>query len=387
MSRKICIVVGTRPEAIKMAPIYRQARMTEGLEPILVSTGQHKEMLLQSLAAFDLSPDYDLGLMRSRQTLPDLTARAISALSEFFEQHAPDAVLLQGDTTSVLAGAIAAFYQNIPVGHVEAGLRTHDLRSPYPEEMNRRLTSPLSEWNFAPTDVSKNNLLAEGIAADKCFVTGNTVIDALFWMRELLQGRGVSAAEIVQRLKISEDFSSRYLGDAAAPFLLVTGHRRESFGDGFHQLCDALLRIVQQHPEVGILYPVHLNPAVRDVVHAQLGSAARIELIEPVGYEDFVWLMDRCRFMISDSGGVQEEAPSFGKPVLVTRDTTERPEGVTAGTCELVGTDADRIVERATLLLTDKQEYERRSHLKNPYGDGTAAKAICGILNSGAAAE
>lgn len=365
-----------------MAPVYRQLKQDPEFEPILVSTGQHKEMLHQALQAFGLAPDFDLGLMRPAQTLPDLTARAISAMSEFFEAHRPAVVLVQGDTTSVLAGALAAFYQNIPVGHIEAGLRTANLRSPWPEEMNRRLTSPICAWNFAPTQRSRNNLLAEGISEDKCFVTGNTVIDALLWMKEILDDRETGSQNVPERLHISAEFTEQFLADGSNPFVLVTGHRRESFGQGFEDLCEALASIVQQHPDVGILYPVHLNPAVRELVHARLGQTRNIELIEPVGYEDFVWLMTRCRFLVSDSGGVQEEAPSFGKPVLVTRDTTERPEGVDAGTCQLVGTNPEQILAGVHLLLNDQQEYERRSQLRNPYGDGQASARICEVLRA-----
>ncbi len=383
MTKKVCVVVGTRPEAIKMAPVYRQLLLTDGIEPILLSTGQHREMLAQTLDAFGLKPDVDLGLMRPSQTLADLTARAISALTDYFQKSKPDAVLVQGDTTSVLASSMAAFYENIPIGHVEAGLRTGNMRSPWPEEMNRRLTSPLCNWNFAPTERSLSNLLAEGIAAEKCFVTGNTVIDALFWMKKILEEKGVSADEIALSLNISNEFRDRYLSNGCERFILVTGHRRESFGQGFEDLCTALLRIVAEHKELGVLFPVHLNPAVREVVRNRLSATPRIELIEPVGYENFVWLMSRCYLIVSDSGGVQEEAPSFGKPVLVTRETTERPEGVDAGTCELVGTDVNQIVSRVDRLMHDSYEYQRRSLLRNPYGDGNASQRICDVIVNG----
>ena len=383
MSKKVCVVVGTRPEAIKMAPVYRQLLLTDGIEPILLSTGQHREMLAQTLDAFGLKPDVDLGLMRPSQTLADLTSRAISALTDYFQKAKPDAVLVQGDTTSVFASAIAAFYENIPIGHVEAGLRTGNMRSPWPEEMNRRLTSPLCTWNFAPTERSRSNLLSEGIPSEKCFVTGNTVIDALFWMKSILEEKGLSSDEIAMSLSISNEFRDRYFGDRSNRFILVTGHRRESFGQGFENLCSALLEIVAEHEDVGVLFPVHLNPAVRDVVRKRLGATSRIELIEPVGYEGFVWLMSRCYLIVSDSGGVQEEAPSFGKPVLVTRETTERPEGVDAGTCELVGTKVVDIVNKANRLMNDHNEYSRRSSLRNPYGDGDASLRICEVLKDG----
>ncbi len=382
MPKKICIVVGTRPEAIKMAPVFRELRQNPDFEPILLSTGQHKEMLLQALGAFGLTPDFDLELMRPAQTLPDLTARAISAMSNFLEEHTPDAVLVQGDTTSVLAAALASFYNQIPVGHIEAGLRTGNMKSPWPEEMNRRLTTPLCDWNFAPTELSRSNLLNEGITKDKCFVTGNTVIDALLWMKEILDSQQINVKAVADRLKISDSFAQRFLNDDGAPFILVTGHRRESFGQGLEQLCDAFLQIVEAYPEIGVLYPVHLNPAVRNIVHARLGASSNIELIEPVGYEDFTWLMNKSRFIISDSGGVQEEAPTLGKPVLVTRETTERPEGVDAGTCRLVGTDVSKIMAEVHVLLTDQEELQRRSQLRNPYGDGHASEKICKILTA-----
>lgn len=380
---KICVVVGTRPEAIKMSPVYRELKSRPGVHATLLSTGQHREMLLQTLGAFDLKPDHDLGLMLPNQTLPELTARAITALTNYFTEAKPDRVLVQGDTTSVLAGAIAAFYQRIPIGHVEAGLRTGNMLSPFPEEMNRRLTTPLCTYNFAPTEWSKKNLLNESIDPSKIYVTGNTVIDALLWMRE--KTRQMSPASVVDKLKIPMAFAEEFLlGKNALDrrMILVTGHRRESFGQGFEQICNALNELTRMFPNVGVLYPVHLNPNVREPVNRLLSSNPRIALIEPAGYEDFIWLMDRAYFIVSDSGGVQEEAPSLGKPVLVMRDTTERPEGVTAGTCRLVGTDSERIVREASLLLTDESEYASRSGLKNPYGDGQSSKRICDILTA-----
>lgn len=366
-----------------MAPIYRELRGQPAVEPILLSTGQHREMLLQTLSAFGLAPDHDLGLMVPNQTLPELTARAITALSTYFGETRPDRVLVQGDTTSVLAGALAAFYHKIPVGHVEAGLRTGDMYSPYPEEMNRRLTTPLCRYNFAPTEWSKQNLVREGIDPATIHVTGNTVIDALHWMNDILSARTGVINDLCARLKISDVFKERYLVEGGAPFLLVTAHRRESHGEGMAHLCEALKRLVAEYPELGILFPVHLNPAVRQTVLPALGGIDRIELIDPVGYEDFVWLMARSHFIISDSGGIQEEAPSFGKPVLVTRETTERPEGVHAGTCTLVGTDIDKILREARTLLGDQAHYRQRSQLQNPYGDGTAAQRIARIVASG----
>ena len=378
--KKVILVVGTRPEAIKMAPIYRAMKRSAHIEPFLLSTGQHREMLIQTLGAFGLTPDHDLGLMLPNQTLPELTARAIVALSNFFGEHKPDTVLVQGDTTSVLAGAMAAFYHRIPVGHVEAGLRTGDMYSPYPEEMNRRLTTPLCRYNFAPTDWSKKNLLREGIDDSTIHVTGNTVIDALHWMNEILSQRENMAVELSARLKISDAFRDQYLMENGKRFLLVTAHRRESHGAGMENLCVALRSIASEYPELGILFPVHLNPAVRTTVLPQLKDIDQIELIDPVGYEDFVWLMARSHFIISDSGGIQEEAPSFGKPVLVTRETTERPEGVHAGTCTLVGTCVDKILEEARTLLSDETAYRTRSQLTNPYGDGNSSNRIVELL-------
>jgi UDP-N-acetylglucosamine 2-epimerase (non-hydrolysing) len=380
--KSVYLIVGTRPEAIKMAPLYRSLFQSDCLKPVLLSTGQHREMLAQTLGAFQLRPDIDLNLMQSNQTLPELTSRAILALSDTFEKNRPDLVLVQGDTTSVLAAAMAAFYHQVPVGHIEAGLRTGDLSSPFPEEFNRRLTSPICRFHFAPTDWSKANLLRESIASDRVFVTGNTVIDALLWMNQMLSEENRSLL-VSERLKISDTFRDRYLhASSRDPFILVTAHRRESHGDGMENLCEAILGIVKENPNVGVLFPVHLNPKVRATILPRLQGKDRIELIDPAGYEDFVWMMSRCQMLISDSGGVQEEAPSLGKPVLVTRETTERPEGVQAGTCRLVGTNVKTILRETNILLQNKSEYEERSQLRNPYGDGTASDRIRCILES-----
>jgi UDP-N-acetylglucosamine 2-epimerase (non-hydrolysing) len=273
---------------------------------------------------------------------------------------------------------MAAFYAKIPVGHVEAGLRTGNMMSPFPEEMNRRLTSPITRWHFCPTEVSKANLEREGISTG-LHVTGNTVVDALLWVRNRLHTNQVSASDVAARVNIPDSFRREFL-EGSRRWILVTGHRRESFGDGFERICQSIARITQEFPDVGVLYPVHLNPQVREPVQRLLGANDRVALVEPAGYEDFVWLMDHCTFLLSDSGGVQEEAPSLGKPVLVMRDTTERPEGVDAGTCRLVGTDVDTILREASLLLNDQAEYAKRSALKNPYGDGLAAPRIRTIL-------
>jgi UDP-N-acetylglucosamine 2-epimerase (non-hydrolysing) len=306
--------------------------------------------------------------MRDNQDLAGLTARILEGLTGVYREHRPDAVLVQGDTTTVLAGSLAAFYERIPVGHVEAGLRTHNFEAPWPEEMNRCLADRIARWCFAPTELSKRNLLDEGVPADRVFVTGNTVIDALLWVREKVRRRPPT------------------LPDGLAAFvdahrtLLVTAHRRESFGEGFERMCHAMLRIVERFDDAGIVYPVHLNPNVREPVRRILGSHDRIRLVEPMSYEPFIWLMDRCVLALTDSGGVQEEAPSLGKPVLVMRETTERPEGVDAGTARLVGTDVETIFREVALLLSDEREYARRSRIANPYGDGKSAGRIVDVL-------
>jgi UDP-N-acetylglucosamine 2-epimerase (non-hydrolysing) len=380
--KKVIVVAGTRPEVIKMSLVYMELKKSDTLEPVFLSTGQHREMLAQALGAFDLSPDHDLELMKPGQDLTGLTARILQSVGVYLVDTRPDAVLVQGDTTSVLASAMAAFYQNIPVGHVEAGLRTYDMQSPWPEEMNRRLVSPLCRWHFLPTEVSKGNLLQEKIPDSLCHVTGNTVIDSLLWMSNKVNAEENRTTAVADRLNIPVSFRENFLEQEGKRWILVTAHRRESHGGGFDNICRALRHLVEDHPKIGILYPVHLNPAVRKPVMEQLGNHERIALVEPASYEDFVWLMNRCYFVLSDSGGVQEEAPSLGKPVLVMRDTTERPEGVEAGTCELIGTDPEKIRSAARALLEDPTEYERRSQLKNPYGDGEAAKRIRTILEA-----
>ena len=394
MQRKqIALIVGTRPEVIKMAPVYFALQASATLQPLLISTGQHREMLAQALGVFGLQPDIDLGLMQPGQTLPDLTARVLTSMTTVLRERRPAAVLVQGDTTTVLGATLAAFYEKIPVGHVEAGLRTYDFEAPWPEEMNRRLADPISRWCFAPTEWSAANLRAERIPADRIFVTGNTVVDALLWVREKLRLTGLAATEVVSRCHIPAEFADRYLSGhsgfrspssalASTPprWVLITGHRRESFGQGFENICRAVAQLAERYPDLGLLYPVHLNPHVQEPVRRILGQNPRVALIPPVGYEDFIWLMDRAHFVLSDSGGVQEEAPSVGKPVLVMRDTTERPEGIDAGTCRLVGTDPATILREAALLLDDAADYALRSALKNPYGDGRAAEKIVDVL-------
>lgn len=380
MKTTIALVAGTRPEVIKIAPIYLAMRTGHRFEPCLISTGQHRQMLDQAFDVFGIKPDVDLGLMTPNQTLPDLMGRVIPAVASVLRERRLGAILVQGDTATVLGAAMAAFYERIPVGHIEAGLRTHDLASPFPEEMNRRLTTPLARWNFCPTDLSRDNLLREGIPADLCHVTGNSVIDALLWMQSKLRQRSEPAAVVAARLGIPSTFTERFLERPGSRWVLVTGHRRESFGGGFDRICKAINRLTREAPDVGVLYPVHLNPRVQEPVNRILGGNNNVALVPPAAYEDFIWLMDRCHFALSDSGGVQEEAPSLGKPVLVMRETTERPEGVMAGTCKLVGTDPDRIVTEAHQLLADPAEYTRRSALRNPYGDGQTSRRICEIL-------
>lgn len=379
---KVLLVAGTRPEAIKMIPVYRELKRSEVLHPEFLSTGQHREMLDQVFEAFEFRPEYDLGLMQAGQRLSDLTARAIVAVHDFLLESKPKAVLVQGDTTTVLAAALAATYCRIKIGHVEAGLRTFDMASPFPEEMNRRLTSPLCHWSFAPTERSRQNLLREQIPTERIFVTGNTVIDSLLWMRDKVRASPETARERAKRLQIPSSFAETYLAKPGSRWILVTGHRRESFGDGFENICKAILKITQEHPDVGILYPVHLNPNVREPVQRYLSNHDRIALIEPAAYADFVYLMDACTLILTDSGGVQEEAPSLGKPVLVMRDTTERPEGVDAGTCALVGTDVETIRCNVDRLLNDSDEYNRRAGLSNPYGDGNSSSHIRKILET-----
>jgi UDP-N-acetylglucosamine 2-epimerase (non-hydrolysing) len=315
--------------------------------------------------------------MQHKQTLSDLTCKVISGVTTVISKINPSAVLVQGDTTSVLATALAAFYQNIQIGHIEAGLRTWNMSSPFPEEMNRRLSAPLASWNFCPTPLSYNNLVSENIDKTKCYITGNTVIDALLYTN--LKLKSVVATSVSQRLGISREFSNKYLSNSSKRWLLVTGHRRESFGSGIERICETINHITNKY-DVGIVFPMHLNPHVQEPVIRLLGGNHRIALVKPANYEDFIWLLNRCAFVLTDSGGVQEEAPSLGKPVLVMRETTERPEGVHAGTCTLVGTNPKRILDEVEILLSNQAEYIRRTNIQNPYGDGKAAEYICEIL-------
>lgn len=385
--REVIVLVGTRPEAIKMAPIVKELQGSRHLAPFLLSSGQHRELLEQALAPFGLMPDMDLGLMQPNQSLPDLTSRAISAIHNVLLERKPAALLVQGDTTTVLAGAMAATYANIPVGHVEAGLRTYDLQAPFPEEMNRRLTTPLCRWLFAPTATTQQNLLRENIAEHSIFITGNTVVDSLFWMRDQILSSSKTSASRFKEIGLPERFSSFYGPVSSSPspqsgLVLITGHRRENFGDGMKNICSAISQLAAFHPRIPFIYPVHLNPNVQVPVMRELKGLDNVFLIPPVDYESFVFLMMNSSIILSDSGGVQEEAPSLGKPVLVMREKTERPEGVEAGTCVLVGTSPDAIVLEANRLLSDAVEYKRRSSIRNPYGDGWASARIREILEA-----
>ena len=372
MVKKISVIFGTRPEAIKLCPVVNALRQDKAFECDVCVTGQHREMLYQVLDVFGVVPDRDLALMRPNQTLGGLTSRAIAAIDEYLAEKKPDVVMVQGDTTTVFAGALAAFYHHIPVAHVEAGLRTWNMDSPWPEEANRVLTTRLAKWHFCPTDNNKANLLKEGVPEKDIYVTGNTVIDALMLAR----------AKVRELLPVVEGLPSELMSSDAR-MVLITGHRRENFGDGFEHICTAIANLAKRFPEVHFVYPVHLNPNVREPVGRILGAhcGKNVHLIEPQAYLPFVALMDRSYLILTDSGGVQEEAPSLGKPVLVMRDTTERPEAVTAGTVKIVGTGREAIEQEATLLLTDEGEYRKMSMSINPYGDGKAVGRILGVLS------
>lgn len=368
--------MGTRPEGIKMAPVVKAVEAEDGLEPIVVSTGQHREMLQQVVDLFDIKVDHDLEVMQPNQTLPSLTARLITRIDALLDEIKPDMALVQGDTTTVFTAALCCFYRGIPVGHVEAGLRTGNMRSPFPEEANRKLACPLVSLHFPPTENSKANLLRELVDESQTFVTGNTVIDALH-LEVQRQRSAENQAPLKAKLieAIGEDFSEK-------PYVLVTGHRRENFGGGFDEICTALSTLAKDHPEYLFIYPVHLNPKVQKPVYDTLGQFKNIKLIPPQPYSEFVMLINNSKIVLTDSGGVQEEAPSLGKPVLVMRDTTERPEGVEAGTVKLVGANAENIISNINALITDKNAYKKMALAKNPYGDGKAAARIAGHVRS-----
>jgi UDP-N-acetylglucosamine 2-epimerase len=373
---RILLVFGTRPEAIKLAPVaWALGRHADRFEVALCSTAQHRQMLDQILATFGIVPDFDLDLMTGGQDLHDITTRALAGLKPVLRGFRPGLVLVQGDTTTTFSAALAAFYERIPVGHVEAGLRTGDIHSPWPEEMNRRLTTRLARWHFAPTAANRDALLAEGVAPADILVTGNTVIDALLWVRERLAREPARAARA--RAALAE---AGFLPDPDRRLVLITGHRRESFGQGFAGICAALRALAAAHPELDLVYPVHLNPAVREPVTAALAGQANIHLIAPLAYEPFVWLMGAAHLILTDSGGIQEEAPALGKPTLVLRAVTERPEALAAGTARLVGTDPARIQAEAERLLADPAAWRRMATARNPYGDGSAAAKIAAFM-------
>lgn len=372
MKRKISVIFGTRPEAIKLCPVVLALKEHPAFECKVCVTGQHREMLQQVLDVFGVVPDQDLALMRPNQTLGGLTSRAIAALDEYLAEEKPDIVMVQGDTTTVLCGALAAFYHHIPVAHVEAGLRTWNLESPWPEEANRVLTTRLAKWHFCPTENNKANLFKEGVPDANIFVTGNTVIDALLLAKEMVQGNPPAIDGLPSDLMEPDE-----------RIVLITGHRRENFGEGFENICMAIRNLAERFPDVHFVYPVHLNPNVREPVNRILGQhcGRNVHLIEPQSYLPFVALMNRAYLILTDSGGVQEEAPSLGKPVLVMRDTTERPEALCAGTVRLVGTQRAAIEEEVAQLLMDSNSYTKMAEALNPYGDGKAVARIIDILS------
>lgn len=369
--KKVLTVFGTRPEAIKMAPLVHALAADDRFEAKCCVTAQHREMLDQVLDLFEITPDYDLNLMKAGQTLNDVTARIVQELKPVLQEFKPDVVLVHGDTATTFAASLAAYYEQIEVGHVEAGLRTGNIYSPWPEEANRRLTGVLTKYHFAPTETSRENLIRENFNPDDIFITGNTVIDALLMVRDKINNGNT--------LKLTLDKQFPFL-DSSKKMILVTGHRRESFGGGFERICEALAITAKENPNVQIVYPMHLNPNVREPVNRILKGIDNIYLIEPQQYLPFIYLMNRAYIILTDSGGIQEEAPSLGKPVLVMRDTTERPEAVEAGTVKLVGTDVNVIISNLNKLLMDQKAYEKMSIAHNPYGNGEACKRILDIL-------
>lgn len=381
--KKVMLVFGTRPEAIKMAPLVKefQARASE-FETIVCVTGQHREMLEQVLSLFEITPDYDLAIMKAGQDLYDVTSLVLLGLRDVLKKEEPDVVLVHGDTATSTAAALAAFYQKIPVGHVEAGLRTHNIYSPWPEEMNRQLTGRMATYHFAPTELSRQNLLAEGVSDEHILVTGNTVIDALHQVVERVKSDATLQQQVAEDL-LNAGYEVTRL-DQGRRLVLITGHRRENFGEGFLHICRAIKTLSERFPEVDFIYPMHLNPNVRKPIHEVFGEDLKgfcnLFFIEPLEYLQFVSLMERSTLVLTDSGGIQEEAPGLGKPVLVMRDTTERPEAVEAGTVQLVGTDYDRIVGGVETLLTDEAAYSQMSRANNPYGDGKACGRIADRL-------
>ena len=382
--QKVMLVFGTRPEAIKMAPLVKEFQKHESeFETVVCVTGQHREMLDQVLRIFDITPDYDLNIMKQGQDLYDVTARVLTGMRDVLDRVQPDVVLVHGDTTTSTAAALAAFYRQIPVGHVEAGLRTHNIYSPYPEEMNRQITGRIATYHFAPTPLSRRNLLNEGVKETQITVTGNTVIDALYWVVDKIKRDATLARSLDEDLR-TNGYDTARLNDGRK-MVLITGHRRENFGEGFISICQAIKTLSERFPNVDFIYPMHLNPNVRRPIHEVFGEnlsdLGNLFFIEPLEYLSFVYLMEKSTLVLTDSGGIQEEAPGLGKPVLVMRDTTERPEALEAGTVKLVGTDYDKIVGEVSTLLTDTAAYEKMSRAVNPYGDGAACKKIAEYLN------
>lgn len=379
----VLFAFGTRPEAIKLAPviIYMQG-MPDDFRVTVCLTSQHKELLRQVIDFFGITEEIDLDIMVQNQTLEHITAAVLTRMRGVLEEYKPDIVIVQGDTTTVFAAALAAYYHKIPVGHVEAGLRTHNKYSPFPEELNRKLTGVLSDLHFAPTELASANLLREGYPADDLFVTGNTVVDALYLGKDIVKQRGASASRELLLGAGLDDAVVTAMLNRERKFILVTAHRRESFGEPFERMCDAMLQIVQKNEDVELVYPVHPNPNVREVVQRKLSGHKRIHLIEPVPYEQLLLLMDCSYLLLTDSGGIQEEGPSLNKPVLVMRETTERPEGIDAGVSKLVGTDTQVIVDTVQTLLDDESAYSRMANTANPYGDGLASKRIAEIIKT-----
>ena len=382
--KKVMLVFGTRPEAIKMAPLVKAfQQQPEEFDTVVCVTGQHREMLDQVLKIFEITPDYDLNIMKQGQDLYDVTARVLTGMRDVLKEAQPDVVLVHGDTTTSTAAALAAFYQQIPVGHVEAGLRTHNIYSPWPEEMNRQITGRIATYHFAPTPLSRQNLLAEGVKEEQVTVTGNTVIDALYMVVDKIKADRELDAQL-EKLLAEAGYDVKRL-DGERRLVLITGHRRENFGEGFIRMCQAIKALTEKYPEVDFVYPMHLNPNVRRPIHEVFGEdlsrLGNMFFIEPLEYLSFVYLMEKSHIVLTDSGGIQEEAPGLGKPVLVMRDTTERPEALEAGTVKLVGTDYERIVAEVSALLGDRDYYEGMSRAVNPYGDGKACERIVEKLN------
>ena len=378
MNKKIMLVFGTRPEAIKMAPLAHLLKEKQDRFDLKICvTSQHKEMLNQVLKEFEIKPDINLNLMKQNQNLSNLTSLVLNEMQNIFSKHQTDIVLVHGDTTTTLATSIAAFYESIPVGHVEAGLRTYKINTPFPEEFNRQITSKITKWHFAPTKLSKQNLINEGVDKSLITVTGNTVIDSLNWVLKRID-KNEDRRNILKKIfdtNLSFDWKDK-------KFVLITAHRRENFGDGFLQICSAIKELAQKYPNVHFVYPVHLNPNVKKPVYEILKDPKNIHLIKPLEYETFIYLLKHSNLVLTDSGGIQEEAPSLGKPVLVMRNDTERPEAVEAGTVEMVGSNKQKIVEGVSRLLEDKIYYQKMSQTHNPYGDGTACKRIVDVLST-----